>query len=145
MADGEKKCPRCHEVKPFAQFGWHHRPERNPSKLYVNSPCKACSKTAEHPAAVRDRRLRLRYGLSSVEFERRLQQQGGCAACGRTESNGKYWHVDHDHACCPTDARSCGKCIRGILCHGCNTALGNVNDSVETLRKMIKYLEMANV
>jgi hypothetical protein len=30
--------------------------------------------------------------------------------------------VDHDHACCQKKNRSCGKCIRGLLCHTCNIA-----------------------
>jgi hypothetical protein len=38
--------------------------------------------------------------------------------------------VDHDHACCPKQvkatAKTCGKCIRGLLCFRCNTSLGYV-------------------
>lgn len=39
--------------------------------------------------------------------------------------------IDHDHLT--------GK-IRGLLCHRCNTALGHVSDSIETLQALIDYL-----
>jgi hypothetical protein len=42
-----------------------------------------------------------------------------CASCGSTED----LKVDHDHSCCPA-AQSSGCCIRGYLCHECNTAEG---------------------
>lgn len=52
-----------------------------------------------------------------------LETQGAarpeCAACGSLDD----LKVDHDHACCPA-GRSCGKCVRGYLCHECNTAEG---------------------
>ena len=45
--------------------------------------------------------------------------------CGTPEPGGHgTWNVDHDHACCPEGGRSCGKCIRGLLCMECNKYLG---------------------
>lgn len=140
MANGLKVCARCHFELPIDSFGTHLRPNRIAGKRYTNSYCRECSKNMETPRAIRNRRLLQRYGISADQFDAILASQGGCAVCGRTESNGKYWHTDHDHSCCPTDARSCGKCIRGILCHGCNTALGNANDDPEILLKMVDYL-----
>ena len=37
--------------------------------------------------------------------------------------------------------KACGKCIRGILCHGCNAGLGNLRDDLNLLRLAVKYLE----
>lgn len=33
--------------------------------------------------------------------------------------------TDHDHECCP-GARSCGVCVRGIVCYDCNNIEGKI-------------------
>ena len=48
--------------------------------------------------------------------------------------------VDHNHSCHPS-GEACSKCIRKLLCHNCNTALGNVKDDINILEKMIDYLK----
>ena len=48
--------------------------------------------------------------------------------------------VDHDHACCPKD-RSCGKCVRGLLCTDCNLGLGAFADNPAVLRAAADYIE----
>ena len=50
------------------------------------------------------------------------------------------WCIDHDHSCCP-GINSCGKCVRALLCHNCNTTLGRVGDDPEILQAMIAYLD----
>lgn len=67
------------------------------------------------------------------------KQKKRCAAC-RAPFGAKTPHVDHDHACCP-GRRSCGKCVRGLLCGHCNATLGNARDSVKRLRDCANYLE----
>jgi len=58
-----------------------------------------------------------------------------CASCGATE----FLHVDHDHRCCPT-AATCGKCVRGLLCRGCNQALGHLQESPERMLALAAYI-----
>lgn len=40
-------------------------------------------------------------------------------------------HMDHDHSCCP-GAYSCGRCLRGVLCGGCNQTLRWVEAGART-------------
>jgi Recombination endonuclease VII len=75
-----------------------------------------------------------RYGLTFAQKQDMLTSQGNqCACCGSPDPRGKNgWHVDHCHAT--------GR-VRGLLCLYCNVALGKVEDSVERLEALIKYLE----
>jgi len=60
--------------------------------------------------------------------------------------NGAYitlLHVDHDHTCC-AHATSCGNCIRGVLCQGCNMALGMLRDDLKVIQGLATYLDMAS-
>lgn len=76
-----------------------------------------------HTFLQRRSHLKRLYGLTPELFDAILEAQGGgCALCG-SNNNGKRLHVDHDHACCP-GRRSCGRCVRGLLCGPCNRLLG---------------------
>ena len=67
------------------------------------------------------------YGLTQDDFNLLLKMQGyACGMCRELFAEGQLIHVDHDHGCCPVKNRSCGKCVRGLLCHGCNIALGHI-------------------
>ncbi len=73
-----------------------------------------------------------------------LKQQGErCAIAGCITDTSAYglkdWHLDHNHSCGPA-GHWCQKCVRGVLCKGCNAALGMAHESVETLQGMIVYL-----
>lgn len=84
--------------------------------------------------------MKFRHGITLDEYNRILTTQNGvCKVCLQPDID-KALAVDHDHMCCP-GKRSCGKCIRGLLCMFCNTAMGYAKDSPERLRKLASYLE----
>ena len=70
----------------------------------------------------------VRFGITEEQFDELLEAQGHACAICRATFHGQRICVDHDHACCPVPAsghtRSCGECIRGLLCVRCNTWLG---------------------
>jgi hypothetical protein len=51
----------------------------------------------------------------------------GCEICGNKPE--RNLHVDHDHNCC-NGRKSCGKCVRGIICNRCNTAVDKMEDGL---------------
>lgn len=85
--------------------------------------------------------LSSRYNLSDVDYHLLLLKQGEvCASC-KTPPRTKSLAVDHDHRCCPKGAKkSCGKCIRGLLCNDCNRILGIAKDNPVLLNNLIAYL-----
>jgi hypothetical protein len=84
----------------------------------------------------------IKHGISADTYKERAAEQGWkCAICASTSPGGKgNLHVDHDHGCCP-GSYSCGKCMRGLLCHLCNTGLGLMRDNPSILRAAAEYLE----
>lgn len=78
------------------------------------------------------RRRRLTYRLTDVD-EHRLLTGSECDLCGVFTL---YLVVDHDHNCCtaPTLQKpACGACVRGLLCSGCNVALGRIENGLKRL------------
>lgn len=86
-----------------------------------------------------------KHGISTAQFNAmQVAQDYTCLICGRTAEEANPYKkdlcIDHDHFCCPYPNRSCGKCIRGLLCHSCNVALGFFHDSPVLLQSAIDYL-----
>jgi Recombination endonuclease VII len=66
-----------------------------------------------------------RYGITQKQFDWLLEaQQYACAMGGEPFTENSVICIDHDHNCCDTEKSCCGKCVRGLLCPGCNRALG---------------------
>ena len=79
-----------------------------------------------------------KFGITPDSFAAILNGQGGvCAICGRADE--VRWSVDHDHSCCPGKV-TCGKCIRGILCHQCNAGIGFLRDDPNLCERAASYL-----
>ena len=136
--DGNKRCTRCKEWKPEQAFA-----SSSGKGDGLQSQCRACKSEQYrlNAVAVRDKMREQRFGISRSEFDALFESQGNlCAICRADDPGTNFWAVDHDHACCPGSDRTCGKCIRGILCSRCNHALGHARDSVEILSSMITYL-----
>lgn len=98
--------------------------------------------------SMRDRALGQLYdGMTESLYEEMLSKQGGvCAICSEPPPEGKHLKVDHDHSCCPSfvngkRSKSCGKCVRALLCHSCNLGLGQFRDRKDLLVKAIGYLD----
>lgn len=88
------------------------------------------------------RAIRQKYTLSKEQYAALLQAQGGgCAICGtdRPGNRSQLLNVDHDHACCP-GGKSCGECVRGLLCAPCNVGLGAFRDNPDRMVAAAAYL-----
>ena len=65
-------------------------------------------------------RLKNKYGLTLKEFKER--SKNGCEICHQQPEY--TLHVDHDHSCC-SGYKTCGVCVRGIICPSCNKAVAD--------------------
>jgi len=133
----QKTCKRCDTEKEITEFS------KGRSRGH-HAWCKPCMVTYQETYKqkkgkeyFRNYRCMTLYGITLEEAEKLLESQGNtCALCKKEVqflpgfSNAA--HIDHCH--------SSGK-VRGILCGNCNTALGKLGDSVETIKNVLKYLE----
>jgi hypothetical protein len=121
---GKKWCKGCQKYKAKRYFKGS------------TSRCNTCRKPYE-----RDLRAQRTYGLAPGRYQELYEEQGRvCYICRRANGSTKALSVDHDHSCCPGKT-SCGKCVRGLLCGGCNyKILGHLRDSTEALQRAIDYL-----
>jgi Recombination endonuclease VII len=117
----EKLCSSCDLVKPAAEF-----PVKSDMADRLNSYCTFCTRVRKH-------------GLTLPQYAELFERQGGACICGVPIELTGTLHIDHDHSCC-VGVRSCGACVRGLLCGSCNRALGLLEDSPERLIKLAVYL-----
>lgn len=111
-----------------------------------NGKCLDCyhaawRKTEAGKKSTRKYQLKYVFNTTPEDVESALLAQGGrCAICGTTDPGGRGgFHVDHDRNCCP-GKKSCGLCLRGLLCALCNTGLGSFRDDPFALKSAMAYL-----
>ncbi|EAK2897013.1 hypothetical protein C0959_00155 [Campylobacter coli] len=116
----DKKCRLCDkEFKPYS-----------PSHHYCSDECTELARA--------DAYYYRNYKISIFQYyDIYMKNNGKCYICN-SEGFTLSWNnpttslaLDHDH--------KTGK-ARGMLCHNCNRALGLFNDSLDTLKKAIDYL-----
>ncbi len=72
-----------------------------------------------------------RYGLTTEQHDLMLsQQKGNCAACGSPPGK-RALAIDHCHET---------GLVRGLLCIGCNTALGSLKEDPLRMRALEAYI-----
>src|SRR4051812_22405359 len=127
-----KRCFKCGETKTVDNFY-----KKSAAKDGLQANCKSCktkynkSHYQENIESYKARRKLWRetngkpwqlHNISEEEFQEMFNRfLGLCWCCNRKVA----FQIDHDHECCP-GPYSCGKCVRGILCMSCNTAIGRL-------------------
>lgn len=116
-----KKCTKCEKLKPLNQYN------KGNGSDSLHSWCKNCNYTNRrewnkaNPERNTAQRLYAKYRLRPEELQELLDlRDNKCEICSKEFTTRASYHIDHDHSCC-FGAKSCGQCIRGILCAGCNT------------------------
>ena len=125
-----KPCCKCGVEKPHDEF--YRR-----TKAYdgLTAHCKECDRKApwRQEKTRRDYDYKRKYGISLEDYnEMFYEQHGSCGICGKhqEELRGRLC-VDHSH--------ETGE-VRGLLCQECNSALGMLGDSIESIQKAMEYL-----
>lgn len=153
-----KMCSRCKTSKPSSAFSKDKRYRdglqsycrecvadyRVENKERIDTQIKAAKEA--NPDKYKDQWMRNQYGISLEYYRELLKNQGGvCAICG-TDNPGQRagkplsFCVDHDHSCC-SGKKSCGKCVRGLICTNCNFGIGSLKDSIPLLQSAIQYIQ----
>lgn len=142
-----RTCGRCKQSLSLDQFRF-----KNKEKTLYQGYCIECNKAKnrehylDNKQAYKDkarayeilhggRQARSHHIDGAVLIEMYAKYNGMCWSCQERPATA----VDHNHQCCP-GTTSCGKCVRGLLCHGCNAGIGLIGDTLDRLERATKYL-----
>ena len=144
-------CPRCKERCYRCDVVLTQENRTQPNNKNATLACKSCInemsvETPSRQARRRDTALVRLYGITSPEYEAILAAQGGgCWVCGKVPLKGQNrLAVDHLHSKGekkrnPREKRGS---VRGLLCWGCNAAIGKFGDDIHKLKRAALYLEL---
>ena len=119
-----KTCSKCRQSLSEDKF---HKRTYKSGKVALQPKCKQCSSKVRSKYTRKHSTIRWKLKLSDAQYEQ-LIRPGKCECCGSTD---RRLCIDHNH-----DTEK----PRGLLCHNCNTALGLLGDSVETILSLSRYL-----
>lgn len=92
---------------------------RESSRRWREANREQVRESRRHREQNREYAVTRRHGISRAQRNAMYEAQGqACAGC-RTPMLDSELEIDHDHACCP-GPRSCGGCVRGLVCRSCN-------------------------
>jgi hypothetical protein len=117
---------------------------KNADKLRISSLRRLHERKREDPEGwkLRMRRNSLRVMGHTIEsFDALLAEQDNkCAICRLPPNGERKMAIDHDHKCCGK-GRACIKCVRGLLCAPCNTALHKLENMEDWTYRALQYLD----
>lgn len=126
-ADNEKNkaARRRYQASSKGKAGQQRRAKLPKRQAYVKK---------YYPKYMRNYRLEKAYGITTEQWHEIFAAQGNaCAVCKTSDPGSKTgWHTDHCHKT---------MVVRGILCAGCNGALGQAKDDPLRLRLLAEYVE----
>ena len=144
-----RQCIKCDLVRPIDNFA-NKRKEKSSicmpcmriysRNYYANNSEDLKSNARRHKASHPNQYKNFAFhNISQDNYNLLLQKHDGlCWICKDKQAI----CIDHDHSCCDSKSRSCGKCIRGVLCNGCNFMIGLARDDVQVLKSAIEYLKL---
>jgi hypothetical protein len=112
-------CKRCHTDYMISYY--ENNPDKKAEKVRMNTYYKPNWK---------------KHGITESQYKNLLDiHDGNCHSClSRPATN-----IDHNHGCCP-GSHSCGNCVRGVLCSQCNTSLGLMDDNIDNIKNLLRYI-----
>jgi hypothetical protein len=139
----EKICAKCQNKKDLNDFA-----KGSAYKDGRRGTCKSCHASYmkqyyyENPEKTKRKNKQIRHNwkkhrISEEQYNNLLSLYGGkCHSCKINNATS----IDHNHACCP-GGYSCGECVRGVLCHNCNSSLGLLKDSRQNIIGLLQYID----
>ena len=142
----KKICAKCQNEKDLNDFA-----KGSAYKDGRRGTCKSCHASYmkqyyyDNPEKTKRKNKQIRHNWKkhriSEEYYNTLlsMNDGTCHSC----KENKATNIDHDHSCCP-GGYSCGKCVRGVLCHQCNSALGLLKDNKNNILGLLNYIDLVS-
>ena len=117
-------CQGIHYAKGLCK-NCYMRNSRHGSPVLINDGTKT-SKHGSREMYIRSQ-LKSKYKLAYEDYLE--MAKNGCHVCAKPNLEHKRLHVDHDHNHCDAE-RSCGLCVRGVVCDACNVAIGRFDNGI---------------